>query len=73
VLPSRSRRRVNALQTYTVPVPRDDPVGPRVGADTLETLAVCLGLLGADFTVTGPPELVGHLRGLAQRYARATE
>lgn len=41
VLPDRLRRRVNALQTYTVPVPRDEP-GPRVGAETLTVLtAAC--------------------------------
>jgi predicted DNA-binding transcriptional regulator YafY len=38
VLPSRLRRRVNALQTYTVPVPRDTP-GPTVDAGVLTTLA----------------------------------
>ncbi|MFI2488121.1 helix-turn-helix transcriptional regulator [Promicromonospora kroppenstedtii] len=42
------------------------------GADTVETLGVYLGLLGEDFDVTGPPELVTHLRGLAGRYTRAT-
>ena len=42
------------------------------GADTVETLAVYLGLLGADFNVTEPPELLAHLRVLADRYARAT-
>jgi predicted DNA-binding transcriptional regulator YafY len=42
------------------------------GADTLETLAVYLGMLGADFEVREPPELVAHLRGLADRYRRAT-
>jgi predicted DNA-binding transcriptional regulator YafY len=41
------------------------------GADTVETLAVHLGLLGADFTVDGPPELVAHLRELSARYGRA--
>ncbi|MFG1876415.1 helix-turn-helix transcriptional regulator [Sphaerisporangium sp. NPDC049003] len=43
------------------------------GADTVETLAVHLGMLGCDFTVTDPPELVAHLRELSARYARATE
>ncbi|MEV8635434.1 YafY family protein [Streptosporangium sp. NPDC051023] len=43
----------------------------RTGADTVETLAVYLGLLGEDFTVDGPPELLAHLRLLAGRYARA--
>jgi predicted DNA-binding transcriptional regulator YafY len=42
------------------------------GADTVETLGVYLGLLGEDFDVTGPPELLTHLRRLAGRYARAT-
>jgi predicted DNA-binding transcriptional regulator YafY len=42
------------------------------GADTVETLGVYLGLLGADFHVSGPPELVAHLRRLAGRYARST-
>jgi predicted DNA-binding transcriptional regulator YafY len=42
------------------------------GADNLETLAVYLGLLGQDFTVTEPPELIDHLRKLADRYHRAT-
>jgi biotin operon repressor BirA-like protein len=44
----------------------------RTGADTLETLAVYLGMLGADFKVDDPPELVAHLRDLADRYRRAT-
>ncbi|SDK43120.1 Predicted DNA-binding transcriptional regulator YafY, contains an HTH and WYL domains [Nonomuraea maritima] len=42
------------------------------GADTVETLAVYLSLLGADFDVAGPPELLTHLRRLADRYARST-
>ncbi|WP_433411393.1 helix-turn-helix transcriptional regulator [Microtetraspora malaysiensis] len=42
------------------------------GADTVETLAVHLGLLNVDFVVTEPPELVAHLRTLAARYAAAT-
>ncbi|WP_433211607.1 helix-turn-helix transcriptional regulator [Microtetraspora malaysiensis] len=42
------------------------------GADNVETLAVHLGLLNADFVVTEPPELVAHLRTLAARYAAST-
>ncbi|MDF2807323.1 MAG: DNA-binding transcriptional regulator, partial [Cellulosimicrobium sp.] len=42
------------------------------GADTVETLGAYLGLLDADFEVTGPPELVAHLRRLTARYARST-
>ncbi|GAB4104484.1 YafY family protein [Micromonospora taraxaci] len=39
------------------------------GAESVETLAVHLGLLDHDFTVTEPPELVAYLRRLARRYA----
>jgi predicted DNA-binding transcriptional regulator YafY len=42
------------------------------GADTVETLAVYLGLLGADFEVSEPPELVDQLRLLARRYQDST-
>jgi predicted DNA-binding transcriptional regulator YafY len=41
------------------------------GADSLEILAVYLGMLGLDFHVTDPPELVAHLEVLAGRYARS--
>jgi predicted DNA-binding transcriptional regulator YafY len=41
------------------------------GADNLEMLAAYLGLLGAAFTVTEPPELVDAVRALAARYAAA--
>lgn len=43
------------------------------GADTIETMAVYLGMLGLDFTVTGPPELLAALRDLSARYRRATD
>jgi predicted DNA-binding transcriptional regulator YafY len=42
------------------------------GADSVETVAVYLGLLDLDFHVTGPPELLARLRTLADRYQRAT-
>lgn len=42
------------------------------GADTIESLAVHIGLLNLDFEVTNPPELVTHLKALASRYLRAT-
>jgi hypothetical protein len=42
------------------------------GSDNLNSLAVHLGLLDVDFTVTGPPELVEHLQRLAERYAGST-
>lgn len=42
------------------------------GSDTIESLAVHLGLLGRDFEVVDPPELMAHLQELAARYQRAT-
>jgi len=45
----------------------------RTGADSVQTLAVHLSLLDADFVVRdGPPELTAYLRRLADRYRRAT-
>ncbi|MGW4590823.1 helix-turn-helix transcriptional regulator [Amycolatopsis thermoflava] len=41
------------------------------GADTVQSIAVHLGLLDLDFTVTGPPELVERLRVLSRRYRTA--
>ncbi|MFD0854800.1 WYL domain-containing protein, partial [Actinomadura adrarensis] len=43
------------------------------GDETLEGLAVHLGLLGVPFSVAEPPELVEHLRALSDRYRQATE
>ncbi|GAA4197303.1 WYL domain-containing protein [Streptosporangium oxazolinicum] len=42
------------------------------GADSLHVIAVYLGMLDLDFEVTGPPELVEHMRALTARYARST-
>jgi predicted DNA-binding transcriptional regulator YafY len=41
------------------------------GSDSLESVAVHLGMLGVDFEVVDPPELVDHITLLAERYARA--
>ena len=41
------------------------------GSDSLETMAVYLGLLGYEFRVESPPELADHVRALAERYRRA--
>ena len=41
------------------------------GGDSLDSLAVHLGLLRVDFEVQEPPELVEHIRALADRYHRA--
>jgi predicted DNA-binding transcriptional regulator YafY len=42
------------------------------GASTFESLAMHLVLLGVDFEVTGPVELVKEVRRLTDRYRRAT-
>lgn len=57
----------------TVEAVDDDTCTLDTGADSLEMLAVYLGMLGADFAVTGPPDLVAHLRVLAARYGRSYE
>ncbi len=41
------------------------------GADTLDLLAVYLGMFGVDFEIIEPPELIDHIRKLADRYRRA--
>ena len=41
------------------------------GGDSHEVVAVWIGMLGLDFEVDSPPELVDHLRTLAARYTRA--
>ncbi|WP_053731606.1 YafY family protein [Nocardia sp. NRRL S-836] len=43
------------------------------GSDTPQALAVCLGVLDADFEVQGPPELVQHLGKTADRFRRAID
>ena len=54
-----------------------EPIAPDrsvlvTGGDSLEVVAVWIGMLGLDFTVESPPELVDHLRVLAERYAAAS-
>jgi hypothetical protein len=41
------------------------------GSDSLETMAVYLGMLGYEFRVEWPPELADHVRTLAERYLHA--
>jgi predicted DNA-binding transcriptional regulator YafY len=41
------------------------------GADTLDTIAAYIGMLGMDFTVESPAELRPLLRTYSERYARA--
>ncbi|MFC6149685.1 helix-turn-helix transcriptional regulator [Mumia xiangluensis] len=42
-----------------------------VGSDSPDQLALWIGLLDADFTVDGPPELAAAFRRISGRYARA--
>jgi predicted DNA-binding transcriptional regulator YafY len=42
------------------------------GSNSLDALAVYVGLIGVDFDVHDPPELVDHIRALADRLDRAT-
>jgi predicted DNA-binding transcriptional regulator YafY len=44
----------------------------RTGSDWLGGLAVYVALIGVDFEVLDPPELVDQVRALAERFARAT-
>jgi predicted DNA-binding transcriptional regulator YafY len=41
------------------------------GADSLETVAVYIGMLGLDFQVDGPPALLDHLETIGNRYLSA--
>jgi hypothetical protein len=41
-------------------------------SNSVEMLALYLGLLDADFTVTDPPELIEQLAKLSRRYALAS-
>lgn len=43
------------------------------GADSMDTVAVYIGMLGLDFRVTEPPELVAALQTVAERYLRAID
>jgi predicted DNA-binding transcriptional regulator YafY len=64
--------RINAM-VGTVEAVDDSSCVLVTGSDSVESLAVWIGMLGFDFEVTSPPELVEHVRTLAARYARAVE
>jgi predicted DNA-binding transcriptional regulator YafY len=49
----------------------DTTCAVNTGADSIETLALWLGMLGADFEVPDNPELRQHLQLLATRYRKA--
>jgi predicted DNA-binding transcriptional regulator YafY len=60
--------------TVGVVEPVDDQTCVLVtGADSLDTVAVYIGMLMMDFTVESPPELVPRLQVLSDRYRRAAE
>ncbi|HET6312173.1 MAG TPA: YafY family protein [Candidatus Nitrosotalea sp.] len=49
----------------------DDTCVVHASANTIEMLALYLGMMDADFTVTDPPELVARLRKLSERFKAA--
>ena len=51
----------------------DDRCEYRTGDDNLEWLAARLSMLGVEFEVHEPPELIEHLQALAARLARAAQ
>jgi len=57
----------------TVEMIDDDTCILDTGSDSIRTFAVYLSMLGVDFTVTEPPELVEYVEQLAGRYQRASE
>ena len=63
-------RRINAT-VGVVETVDDDHCVLVTGGDSLEIVAVWIGMLGIDFTVESPAALVDHLRMLAERYAGA--
>jgi predicted DNA-binding transcriptional regulator YafY len=78
----RARVIVHAPAVYVrgrlpIPVPveslDEDRCAFEPGSDHPEMLALYLGLLDADFTVTDAPELIAALRKLAGRYQRAIQ
>ena len=86
-VPATSRRYQARITVHAPASTLADRIGPWIGtltavddgtcvldagADSLEVLAVHLGMLGVDFSVSEPAELVAHVRSLAGRYAGAT-
>jgi len=68
-----------AAQVIAERVPRDIVVEPiddstctvHARSNSVEMLALYLGMLDADFTVSDPPELIARLNRLAERYSKA--
>ncbi|WP_405141148.1 YafY family transcriptional regulator [Sphaerisporangium sp. NBC_01403] len=64
--------RVAVGQWATVEEIDDGRCRLRMTSDTLDWPAMALGVVGAEFEVIHPPELVDHLRDWAGRFTRAT-
>lgn len=68
--PDEVLARINPAVGVVEPLP-DGRCVLVTGGDSLEIVAVWIGMLGIDFTVESPAALVDHLRLLADRYHRA--
>ncbi|SDC80184.1 Predicted DNA-binding transcriptional regulator YafY, contains an HTH and WYL domains [Geodermatophilus telluris] len=66
----RVRRRIGRWATVTED---GDGCRVRIEGDDLDWAALALGVTGAPFTVLSPPEVVAHLRVLAERFAAAAD
>jgi predicted DNA-binding transcriptional regulator YafY len=80
--PAKYEARINvkaSAQVIAERVPREIVIEPidddnctvHARSNSIEMLALYLGMLDADFTVTDPPELIARLNKLADRYAKA--
>lgn len=68
--PEEVLARINPAVGVVEPLP-DGRCVLVTGGDSLEIVAVWIGMLGIDFTVESPAALVDHLRVLADRYRSA--
>ena len=64
--------RINAAVGVVEPID-DDTCVLVTGGDSVEVIAVYIGMLGLDFRVEEPAALVEHLRVLGARYARSVD
>jgi predicted DNA-binding transcriptional regulator YafY len=64
------RARLPTLLPHRVEAVDEDTCVVRLGADAVDRIGLELVALGADFTLDGPPELLEHLRVLAERLLR---
>ena len=79
--PFRARVTLHAaIETLAKRIPQSagvlEPIDPsscmlHTGAYSLETIAIHLSFLGVDFQIHEPPELLEHIRRVAERLARA--